>query len=336
MKRSGVNVQSARAPKRPVASETTSVRLDKAYADYLKWQDLWGYSKATQRDYRVNVGAFVQFHAQTRSDALLREIKASDFEAYLLSVHQREVSRRYLRSIYQHVKTFFNWCVRTERIEVNPLAKYPPPKVPKTRKRAPSIDMVKEILALPYCSEKHMPGLRRRAMIHMLVDCGGARVSELAAMKVSDVADAEWFPLKTIRIGLGKGQRERRAPFTRAARQAMALYLEKRKAPDSPDKWRASPYLWITEWGEQFKASGISLDFDRLFRHAGLRDQIKDRTHAFRRTFAVESIRAGKGRLATAAAGGWLDLNTLDNYTAGELDDEAAMLAAFEDHNPLR
>lgn len=338
-KTAGTNGVSVR-PDRPSFGASTSVgvsdRADTLLEEYLKWHDLWGHTKKTVENYRENVSPFLRFLKAEGHALKVGEITHRDFDRYLLSVHQRNVSPRYLRTIFSHIKTFFTWLVQEGYLKENPLQHRRPPKVPKTRKRGITLEQVKQLLALPYCRQTTIPGFRRVAIIETLLHCG-LRQEELINLRIEDVTGdrRSWVPGTRIRV-FGKGQVEKYAPLPKRAGQAIAKYLAYRRTlGEYNPKMVKTEWLWVTETGDRLTYDGIARDMTRLFKHAGLRSEIKDTLHCFRRTFAIESQRR-LGRTIAQMGGRWEMATMLDFYVSGELDDEATMLRAYEDIDFLR
>ena len=150
----------------------------------------------------------------------------------------------------------------------------------------------------------------------------GMRKMELANLLVDDV---DWKG-KKVRVRLGKGQKERWVILHKRAELPLTRYLGARR-----DRL---PDLWVTEEGRRLTYEGVGQDLTRLVERAGLRREIKDVCHIFRRTWAANAVRRGIPRPYIQAMGGWETPQMIDLYTAAMLEEEGA-IEAFRDFDPL-
>ena len=150
----------------------------------------------------------------------------------------------------------------------------------------------------------------------------GVRRRELSLLQV---ADLDW-KRGQVRVLHGKGQKERQVPFALEAQRPMLHYVRQRKDE--------LPCFWVTEGGKQLSYNGIKQDLERLFERAGIRDEIKDMCHIFRRTFAAHAVRQGIPRPYIQAIAGWSTPHMLDHYTAA-MEAEERAIEAFKGYKPF-
>jgi len=91
--------------------------------------------------------------------------------------------------------------------------------------------------------------------------------------------------------------------------------------------------VWLTRHGARLSCEGIARDFQRLFKWAGI-EGVKDKAHAFRRTWAANAERQGVERQYILSVGGWNDAAMLDHYTRQMREEEGAV-DAFRDFKPF-
>jgi site-specific recombinase XerD len=132
--------------------------------------------------------------------------------------------------------------------------------------------------------------LRDKCILRLLFD-SGMRLSELANIKREDI---DWDSY-TVTI-IGKGNKQRKAPFTRNTAMLLQLYLEGNHT--TGNIWGLGTY-------------GIDTMIRRLSRETG----IKFSCHAFRRGFACNLHRKGLSTLDIMHLGGWQDLSMVLRYT---------------------
>ena len=132
--------------------------------------------------------------------------------------------------------------------------------------------------------------LRDKCIISLLAD-SGMRLSEIADVKQRNI---DWNS-KTISV-IGKGNKQRRAPFTSRTAKMLRELLDDNNSSD-------------TIWG--INKYGIQQMLERLEKETG----IKCNPHAFRRGFACNLHRKGLSTLSIMHLGGWENLDMVLRYT---------------------
>ena len=140
-----------------------------------------------------------------------------------------------------------------------------------------------------------------------------------------DLEDLDWQRGQA-RVRNGKGQKERQVPFMREAQRPMLQYLRQRT-----DEY---PCVWVSEEGKPLSYWGVDQDLRRLVERAGLKGQVKDICHIFRRTFAAHAVRQGVPRPHIQAIAGWSTPHMLDHYTAA-MEAEEGAIESFKGFKPF-
>jgi site-specific recombinase XerD len=162
---------------------------------------------------------------------------------------------------------------------------------------------------LDACEDSYDP-LRDAAIIRLLADTG-LRASELCALTVGDVTG------RRIAVQHGKGDKARAVFIGDVTRRALAEYLSTRPGVGPGDA------LFVSlETGGALSYDSLKQVLGRLGHRAG----VTVHAHALRRTFAVESLRAGCDLVTLARLMGHKDLVMLQNHYLPllEADIEAA------------
>ena len=180
-------------------------------------------------------------------------------------------------------KTFCNWAEKEGFLEDNPILKVEKPRVAK--RLMPAITEPQLQLLWDECNS-----VRDKAILSLLFD-SGLRISELANIKGEDID----FEHCTVTV-VGKGNRQRKAPFTEATAQLLRLQLANNGCGNI--------------WG--ITASGITT----LLRRMQARTGIRCNPHAFRRGFACRLHRKGVSTLSIQRLGGWASMRMVLDYTA--------------------
>lgn len=262
----------------------------------------------TLRFYWQRLATFLVFcerHGATEparlSPTLLREFIAS------FSAHSPYYQHQHARA----VKTFCSFLVREGSLPASPMAAVRMPKLPK--------DILEpfqraDVAALLAAAES----ARDKAVILMLLDTG-VRASELLALDVGDY-DAL---TGAIRVRHGKGRKLRTVFVGAHTRHAIGRYLADRGSVSA-----VSP-LFAAEHGGRLAFFGLASLLGRLGRAAGVKPV---GAHRFRRTFAIESLRAGMPLPQLAALMGHEGLAVLQRYLRLVTDD---LQAAHQQHGAV-
>ena len=176
-----------------------------------------------------------------------------------------------------------------------------------------------EVRALLEACEDSVDPERDTALVLFLLDTG-VRASELCALTVGDVATMTG----AVTVRRGKGGKDRTCYIGAKARRALLRYLLAR-----PTSAAAAPLFpsWLTDG--HLTPNGLLLFCRRLGRRAGVADC---HPHKFRRTFAIEALRAGMDLVRLAALMGHEDLAMLRRYLRLVEHD---LEAAHREHGPV-
>jgi len=218
---------------------------------------------------------------------------------------------------YQHqharaAKTFCGFLVREGILTTSPMTAVRMPKLPKDVLDPFGAEDVARLLEACQCD-------RDRAIILTLLD-SGVRASELLALDVGD------FDAMTgaLRVRLGKGRKQRMTFVGTQTRKDIVRYLT--------DRGKAGPTepLFVTlTGGTRLRFFGLQSLLHRLGRAADVKPV---GAHRFRRTFAIESLRAGMPLPQLAALMGHEGLVVLQRYLRLVDDD---LRAAHEAHGAV-
>ena len=189
---------------------------------------------------------------------------------------------------FRTLRTFYNWLYsRKSGYRLNPQdnpIQYV--DIPKKQKRI--LPSVTESQLEQLVSQAE--SLRDKCIIKLLFD-SGMRLSEITKIKRGDI---DWNS-RTITI-IGKGNKQRRAPFTQNTAEMLQVYLGDNHATGT---------IW------QLTVYGIQTMLKKL----GIKTGIKCNPHSFRRGFACNLHKKGLSTLDIMHLGGWEDLSMVLNYT---------------------
>jgi len=246
---------------------------------------------ATLRFYRQRLGLFVAF--SDRAGVVTPEaITSAHLRAFIASFSSH--SPYYQHQHARTLKTFCGFLVRDGILTVSPMRNVRMPKLPKDVLPPFSPDDAQAILAA--CEYA-----RDRALILTLLD-SGVRAAELLALNVADL-DSQTGAL---RVRHGKGRKDRTTFVGARTRKALTRYLSERPSIKPSD-----PLFVTLTGGNRLTFFGLQSLLGRVGRAAGVKPM---GAHRFRRTFAIESLRAGMPLPQLAALMGHEGLQVLQRY----------------------
>jgi len=262
-----------------------------------------GCTAATLIWYRKYVGALVVW-LTAHNITTLAAVKAAHLRAYLVDLQDRGLADRTRHHHASAARTFFNFAVAEELLTTSPMQRLKMPRLAKKLLTPFSADEVRALLDACYTD-------RDKAIILVLLDTG-LRASEFVALNIGDLDGATG----ALTVHRGKGNKARIVYVGLRAHKALLKYLMGR------DDTGATAPMWVAQGtGARFKAWGLRRQLLRLGQRAG----VDCSPHAFRRTFAIESLRANMNIYVLAKLMGHSDIAVLRPYLKFvETDIEAA------------
>jgi site-specific recombinase XerD len=273
-------------------------RVAEQYREYL---ERVGKSPHTVKAYSQDVSAFARWFEQTNGEGFNPQVidprDIQDYKSYLM-VRGRApatVNRRLIA-----LKGFFRWAKQEGLTGESPFEVIEKVLVKQQKDTAPRWLDRKEQLALMRAVRKG-GSKRDLAIIQMLLGTG-LRISELAAIKISDLEMSErktWLHVRE-----GKGSKARDIPLDRKTRKALSSYLEERRGDGSEQ-------LFLGQRGPLSEA-GINYLVNKYAYQAKIEDCT---SHTLRHTFAKNLVDSGTPLDQVATLLGHESLDTTRIYT---------------------
>jgi integrase/recombinase XerD len=264
-------------------------------------------SKGTLEFYQNKLKHFVNYcGAQVISD--ITQITPNNLRQFLLHLEETEHNPGGVHAIFRAVKAFMRWYENEVEPENwhNPINKVKSPKVPV--EPLDPVDLRDISGMVSTCRKGNFTGERDKAILLVLLDTG-ARAQEFLDLNISDIN----IITGEILIRQGKGRKPRTVYLGSRSRKVVRNYMKQRTDNDNA--------LWIRDDG------GGRLSYDGLrgiiTRRAKQAKIITPSLHAFRRTFALECLRAGVDVFSLQKLMGHADLQVLRRYLAQTTDDIA-------------
>lgn len=187
------------------------------FDEYLKLQ--CGRSAHTRRAYLGDLRSLFDFLAARGAD--LQTLSLPVLRSWLASAAGAGAARTTLARRTSSVKAFTAWAVRQGLLATDPAARL---QVPKAHRTLPSVLRQDQALAAMTAAKAGAQqgdplALRDRLIVELLY-ATGIRVSELCGLDIDDVDTAH----RLVRV-LGKGNKQRTAPFGQPAAEALRAWL---------------------------------------------------------------------------------------------------------------
>jgi integrase/recombinase XerC len=270
------------------------------------------FSERTVRAYRSDLDRFATFWERDFGEGSAAKTPMSKVDtlavrSYLASLHRSHLASRSLARHLSTLRSFFRWACREGHVEKNPARALPSPKLPRTLPRAMTQPDTERLLEVD--EEGSFPE-RDRALFELLY-ATGLRVSEAAGLDLEDVD----FSARLLRV-VGKGNKERIAPFGEAAGDALSAYLPARRARRHAAEAAAADDgepLFVNSRGGRLTTRSMARLLKRRLRAAGLPIEISP--HALRHSFATHLLEAGADLRAIQELLGHASLSTTQKYT---------------------
>jgi len=274
-----------------------SAELD-MFIDHLWLED--GLSKNTLESYRLDLTGFALW-AQARHTQLLA-VNHNDIQQYL-AVRFPQSKPRSIGRLIASLRRFYRYCLRENKISVDPTLQIESPKLPRSLPKSLNEDEVVALLNAPNLDEP--AGLRDRAMLELLYACG-LRVSELVSIKTTEVSVQD----AVVRV-TGKGSKTRLVPMGEEAADWIARYL--REARPAILQRRLCDALFVTNRGGEMTRQAFWYLIRRYALLAGISKHMSP--HVLRHAFATHLLNHGADLRVVQMLLGHSDISTTQIYT---------------------
>jgi site-specific recombinase XerD len=235
----------------------TNIELTELEDAFDRHMEASGRSKNTRKHYHYTVKDFHQFLMETNRAATLYSLNADcirEFSIWLSSTPTRAwrgSTQREVQSVHgrlRDIRAFTRWLEDEEIIDRAP--KIALPKLPDRQFPIITENQVHQLLSCDHLSASGPQAIRNRALIALMLDTG-IRRSEAAGIVMADLEIAD----QLIKIR-GKGNNERRVPFSTGVVEALQRWLLVRGD-------EAGSLFWLT-------SNGVYSLFQRIQNETGL------------------------------------------------------------------
>jgi integrase/recombinase XerC len=268
-------------------------------------------SPHTQKAYAEDLQQFVDYLAdcaEIQKALAIDTVDTTFLRQYLtyLSQENHLASASLARKIAS-LRTFFRFLVKQNILEKSPAATL---RTPKKQQKLPNFlseDAMSDLLVAPDSTKPD--GLRDAAILEVLY-ASGIRASELVGLDVMDML-TEDSGEATLRIRLGKGNKERLAFLGKPAVLALSRYLSLGRPALLQAK--TSNALFLNKFGTRLTDRSVRRMFDKYANSVASAHKITP--HTLRHTFATHLLENGADLRVIQELLGHSDIATTQIYT---------------------
>ena len=255
--------------------------------------------------YLLDIRKLTSFISENYSTSLsIENINVSIIESFIKYLFKSESSTYSQARIVSGLKSFFNYLLLEEKIDINPMELIDAPKLVRKLPETLSIQEIEIIINAVDLDSKE--GMRNKAILETLYSCG-LRVSELVNLKVQNL----FLDIGFIKV-LGKGMKERLVPIGTKAAECISIYMKEYRTNLNISEGFEG-YLFINRRGKNLTRNMIFIIVKDLAKKAGLNKNISP--HTFRHSFATHLIEGGADLRAVQEMLGHESITTTEIYT---------------------
>ena len=251
----------------------------KSYQSYLRIER--GLSKNTIDNYSFDIERLTLFLGNNQMEVSPIKISEETIQQFIYSV-SKEVNPRSQARIISGLKSFFSYLLFEDYRQDNPLELIESPKMGRKLPDTLSLSDIDKLIAAIDLSSNE--GERNRAMLETLYGCG-LRVSELVALKISDLFFEEGF----IKI-TGKGNKQRFVPIGNVTQKYIEIYKNRIRPHLNIQKGHEDT-LFLNRRGRQLTRAMIFTIIKDLAVKIELHKVISP--HTFRHSYATHLLENG-------------------------------------------
>lgn len=272
--------------------------------DYLRFSQVErGLSPNTIVSYRTDLEEYLSY-LEDRNETSW-EVDYLVVDAFLATQKDKGKATTSISRMISSLRKFYQWLLRQDIIERDPLVKIDSPKSERRLPTALSEEEVTKLLDAP--DTKTRLGIRDRAMLEVLY-ATGMRVSELINLRTGDIHSE----LKIIRV-LGKGSKERLVPITEVALSWLEKYQKDVRENQVLKSGQFTDVIFLNNHGRQLTRQAVWQKIKKYCQLIGITKNVTP--HTLRHTFATHLLENGADLRVVQEILGHSDITTTQIYT---------------------
>lgn len=241
------------------------------FLNYLKYERKL--SNNTYLSYRYNLIKITDFFKGHE----LINLKDDDIRNFIYKCNESSKSKSHYITV---LKSFYNYMLDLERININPCENI---KLPKIEKKLPKFLTIDEVNKLLDINLREPIDYRNKAMLEVLY-ATGMRISELLDLKLSNYYEDDAL----IKV-MGKGSKERIIPIGDITIKYLNLYIKEYRKYIL--KTKQSDYIFINYNGNRMSRQGFFKLLKKICNDSHIKKEISP--HTLRHSFATHLLNNG-------------------------------------------
>lgn len=194
--------------------------------------ELSGVSRASQNTidaYTRDLNEFLRF-CNDLEISYIHQISEKTIRSFVRNLSERGLTKSSISRKLSSIRRMFNFAIRQNLIENNPISKIPNPKVIRTLPETINVDSYLEIFSLVDKENDFKNAIRIKSVFELLYG-SALRVSELCSLNISDID----FKNRSLRVS-GKGSKVRIVPLGTKSAEILREYIDSIKgaSPSQP------------------------------------------------------------------------------------------------------
>ncbi len=258
-----------------------------------------GLAKNTLVSYKSDLQDYINYLLSLKPMVQVESAKEDNIKDYLNFINSRQYSAKSQARKLSALKSFYAFLLQENQVKTNPAQAVQTPKLSKSLPKALSESDIKTLI-----EEAYKKDAMSATMLEILY-ATGIRVSELVALKISDIKDNFNFLLV-----LGKGDKEREVPLTSIAKEQLKAWVILHK-----NKYKKTLWLFPSKTvSKHITREGFAKRLKQLANTCGL-DSSKISPHKLRHSFATHMLEHGSDLKTIKDILGHADIATTEIYT---------------------
>ena len=261
-----------------------------------------GMSKNTVENYNLDIQRLVVYLKSNNMSISPIEITSIQIQEFIYEI-AKLISPRSQSRLISGLRSFYDYLIFEDYMQTNPLELIEAPKIGRKLPDTLSVSEINLVVKTIDLSDSN--AIRNRAIIETLYSCG-LRVSELTALKISDLFFDEGFIKVT-----GKGNKQRFVPIGKLTQKHINLYKNQVRITMKIDI-ASNDTLFLNRRGKQLTRAMIFTIVKKLGEKAKIQKSISP--HTFRHSFATHLLENGADLRAIQMMLGHESITTTEIY----------------------
>lgn len=270
--------------------------LEELFEEYLFYLTMRNYSERTISSYRSDFRKFLQYLKERKTPPELDKMQPRIMRQYGMWLKKQGYPPNTIGRKINSLRSFFNYLVYEEYIDVSPMTRV---KAPKREKRVPDYFTEEEINQFLSVVDKP----KDKAVLYLFAYTG-LRRGELIALDNKDV-DLE----NGLIVVHGKGKKDRVIPMAPKLKEVLLEYVEwKRKKYPRP---KTEAFI-LTNYGNRTNGDALNRIFHKALRKSGINRPLT--IHKLRHGFATMLLNRGVDMVTLQTLLGHENISTTQVY----------------------